>query len=74
MFANCSDSRSGSDSRGGGGVDFLAGFLLGSAVVGALAYVYAPQVSVYIYIYIWFWRVYRIFCSRFFYLTWVFSS
>lgn len=51
MFANCSDSRSGSDSRGGGGVDFLAGFLLGSAVVGALAYVYAPQVSVYIYIY-----------------------
>jgi hypothetical protein len=30
-------------SRGGGG-DFLAGFLLGGAVFGTLAYVFAPQV------------------------------
>ncbi|XP_059435284.1 uncharacterized protein LOC132168184 [Corylus avellana] len=30
-------------SRGGGG-DFLAGFLLGGAVFGTLAYVFAPQI------------------------------
>lgn len=33
-----------SDSRGGGGGDFLAGFLLGGAVFGTLAYIFAPQV------------------------------
>ncbi|XP_010933483.1 uncharacterized protein [Elaeis guineensis] len=31
------------NSRGGGG-DFLAGFLLGGAVFGTLAYVFAPQI------------------------------
>ncbi|GMY07722.1 Low-density receptor-like protein [Fagus crenata] len=31
-------------SRGGGGGDFLAGFLLGGAVFGTLAYVFAPQI------------------------------
>lgn len=29
----------------GGGGDFVAGFLLGGAVFGTLAYVFAPQVS-----------------------------
>ncbi|KAL0927559.1 hypothetical protein M5K25_001741 [Dendrobium thyrsiflorum] len=33
----------GGSSRGGGG-DFLAGFLLGGAVFGTLAYVFAPQI------------------------------
>ncbi|NP_001351871.1 uncharacterized protein LOC101496924 isoform 2 [Cicer arietinum] len=33
-----------SDSRGGGGGDFVAGFLLGGAVFGTLAYVFAPQI------------------------------
>ncbi|XP_058104281.1 uncharacterized protein LOC131248184 [Magnolia sinica] len=31
-------------SRGGGGGDFLAGFLLGGAVFGTLAYIFAPQI------------------------------
>ncbi|KAK4802842.1 hypothetical protein SAY86_001045 [Trapa natans] len=31
-------------SRGGGGGDFLAGFLLGGAVCGTLAYLFAPQI------------------------------
>lgn len=38
LFNICSDG-----SRGGGG-DFFAGFLLGGAVFGTLAYVFAPQV------------------------------
>ncbi|KNA05708.1 hypothetical protein SOVF_187800 isoform A [Spinacia oleracea] len=33
-----------SDERGGGGGDFVAGFLLGSAVCGTLAYIFAPQI------------------------------
>ncbi|XP_057450206.1 uncharacterized protein LOC130741351 isoform X1 [Lotus japonicus] len=33
-----------SDSKGGGGGDFVAGFLLGGAVFGTLAYVFAPQI------------------------------
>ena len=33
--------------RGGGAGDFVAGFLLGGAVFGALGYVLAPQVCVY---------------------------
>ncbi|XP_068316239.1 uncharacterized protein [Pyrus communis] len=37
---HCSD-----DSRGGGGgADFVAGFVLGGAVFGTLAYVFAPQI------------------------------
>ncbi|KAB2598925.1 hypothetical protein D8674_001845 [Pyrus ussuriensis x Pyrus communis] len=33
------------DSRGGGGgADFVAGFVLGGAVFGTLAYVFAPQI------------------------------
>ncbi|KAJ1391205.1 hypothetical protein SESBI_36769 [Sesbania bispinosa] len=32
------------DSSGGGGGDFLAGFLLGGAVFGTLAYIFAPQI------------------------------
>ncbi|XP_061354544.1 uncharacterized protein LOC133299125 isoform X2 [Gastrolobium bilobum] len=32
------------DNRGGGGGDFVAGFLLGGAVLGTLAYVFAPQI------------------------------
>ena len=39
---------SGSDGNrgggGGGGGDFFAGFLLGGAVFGTLAYIFAPQV------------------------------
>ncbi|XP_010463722.1 PREDICTED: uncharacterized protein LOC104744374 [Camelina sativa] len=31
-------------SRGGGSSDFVTGFLLGSAVFGTLAYVFAPQI------------------------------
>ncbi|NP_001238304.1 uncharacterized protein LOC100305891 [Glycine max] len=31
------------DNRGGGGGDFVAGFLLGGAVFGTLAYIFAPQ-------------------------------
>ncbi|KAL3040079.1 hypothetical protein AAZX31_01G219700 [Glycine max] len=30
--------------RGGGGGDFVAGFLLGGAVFGTLAYIFAPQI------------------------------
>lgn len=33
-----------SENSGGGGGDFLAGFLLGGAVFGTLAYVFAPQI------------------------------
>ncbi|RDY10633.1 hypothetical protein CR513_04793 [Mucuna pruriens] len=33
-----------SDNSGGGGGEFLAGFLLGGAVLGTLAYVFAPQI------------------------------
>ncbi|OIW11147.1 hypothetical protein TanjilG_22954 [Lupinus angustifolius] len=33
-----------SDNRGGGGGDFLAGFLLGGAVLGTVAYIFAPQI------------------------------
>ncbi|ESW29078.1 hypothetical protein PHAVU_002G041600 [Phaseolus vulgaris] len=32
------------DNRGGGGEDFLAGFLLGGAVFGTVAYIFAPQI------------------------------
>lgn len=32
------------DSRGGSGGDFVAGFLLGGAIFGTLAYVFAPQI------------------------------
>ena len=32
--------------RGGGAGDFVAGFLLGGAVFGALGYVLAPQVCI----------------------------
>ncbi|KAM1142477.1 hypothetical protein ACFX19_042997 [Malus domestica] len=34
--------------RGGGGADFVAGFVLGGAVFGTLAYVFAPQVLPYL--------------------------
>ncbi|WOK98338.1 hypothetical protein Cni_G07049 [Canna indica] len=33
-----------SDGPGGGGGDFVAGFLLGGAIFGSLAYVFAPQI------------------------------
>jgi len=33
-----------SDGNRGGGADFLAGFLVGGAVFGTLAYVFAPQI------------------------------
>ena len=33
-----------SDGSRGGGNDFAAGFLLGGAVFGTLAYIFAPQV------------------------------
>lgn len=36
-----------SDDSRGGGADFLAGFVLGGAVFGTLAYVFAPQVVPY---------------------------
>ncbi|KAK7308007.1 hypothetical protein VNO77_41555 [Canavalia gladiata] len=32
------------DNRGGGGGDFVAGFLLGGAIFGTLAYLFAPQI------------------------------
>ncbi|XP_019184212.1 uncharacterized protein LOC116012025 [Ipomoea triloba] len=32
------------DQRGGGEGDFIAGFLLGGAIFGALGYVFAPQI------------------------------
>ncbi|KAK3020318.1 hypothetical protein RJ639_046530, partial [Escallonia herrerae] len=32
------------DNRGGGGGDFVAGFLLGGAVLGTVAYIFAPQI------------------------------
>ncbi|KAK7366590.1 hypothetical protein VNO80_08584 [Phaseolus coccineus] len=32
------------DNRGGGPEDFLAGFLLGSAVIGTVAYIFSPQI------------------------------
>ncbi|KAJ0079004.1 hypothetical protein Patl1_23710 [Pistacia atlantica] len=40
-FSVCAQYRDGN--RGGGG-DFVAGFLLGGAVFGTLAYVFAPQI------------------------------
>ena len=39
-------SLSDSGRRGGGAGDFVAGFLLGGAVFGALGYLLAPQVYV----------------------------
>jgi hypothetical protein len=39
-------SSSDSGRRGGGAGDFVAGFLLGGAVFGALGYLLAPQVYV----------------------------
>lgn len=51
-FALCSGGN-----RGGGG-DFVAGFLLGGAVFGTLAYVFAPQVSLHFLVFLLF-----IFCS-----------
>ena len=36
--------RYGRDRRGGGGVDFVAGFMLGGVVIGTLGYLLAPQV------------------------------
>ncbi|XP_021282677.1 uncharacterized protein LOC110415373 [Herrania umbratica] len=41
QFSVCAEYRDGS--RGGGG-DFVAGFLLGGAVFGTLAYIFAPQI------------------------------
>lgn len=38
-------------SRGGGG-DFVAGFLLGGAVFGTLAYIFAPQVLIFAFSFI----------------------
>ncbi|XP_045817071.1 uncharacterized protein LOC123910076 isoform X1 [Trifolium pratense] len=32
------------ESRGGGGADLVAGFILGGAIFGTLAYVFAPQI------------------------------
>lgn len=37
--------------RGGGGADFLAGFLFGGAVFGALGFVFSPQVNTLVIIY-----------------------
>ena len=37
--------------RGGGGADFLAGFLFGGAVFGALGFVFSPQVNMLVIIY-----------------------
>lgn len=34
-----------SDRSDGGGGDFVAGFLLGGALCGTLAYIFAPQVK-----------------------------
>ncbi|KAL1324644.1 hypothetical protein HN51_034811 [Arachis hypogaea] len=36
----CAEYREG----GGGGVDFLAGFLMGGAILGTAAYIFAPQI------------------------------
>ena len=36
-----------SDANSGGGGDFVAGFLLGGAVFGTIAYIFAPQVIEY---------------------------
>lgn len=33
-----------SDDRGGNGGDFVAGFLLGGAICGTIAYIFAPQI------------------------------
>ncbi|KAJ6817310.1 uncharacterized protein M6B38_271650 [Iris pallida] len=41
---NLSVSAKYSENSSGGGGDFLAGFLLGGAVLGTLAYVFAPQI------------------------------
>ncbi|KAJ6807293.1 uncharacterized protein M6B38_172740 [Iris pallida] len=41
---NLSVSAKYSDDSSGGGGDFIAGFLLGGAVLGTLAYVFAPQI------------------------------
>lgn len=40
-IAHCIQS---SDTNNGGGSDFVGGFLLGGAVFGTLAYIFAPQV------------------------------
>ncbi|KAF9625353.1 hypothetical protein IFM89_022129 [Coptis chinensis] len=32
------------ESRGGGGGDFVSGFVLGGAIFGTLAYIFAPQI------------------------------
>jgi hypothetical protein len=42
LSVTCSDG-----SRGGGG-DFVAGFVLGGAIFGTLAYIFAPQVIRYL--------------------------
>ena len=36
--------RYGRDRKSGGGVDFVAGFMLGGVVIGTLGYLLAPQV------------------------------
>lgn len=41
LYAICSDN------KGGNGGDFVAGFLVGGAIFGTLAYVFAPQVRMY---------------------------
>ncbi|XP_022744691.1 uncharacterized protein LOC111295460 [Durio zibethinus] len=41
QFSVCAEYRDGSR---GGGSDFAAGFLLGSAIFGTLGYIYAPQI------------------------------
>lgn len=38
-----------SDQKAGTAGDFFAGFLLGGAVLGTLAYFFAPQVLIFIY-------------------------
>ncbi|KAF4380316.1 hypothetical protein CsatB_002493 [Cannabis sativa] len=43
-FSVRSEYRDDDGNRGGGGGDFVAGFLLGGAVFGTLAYVFAPQI------------------------------
>ncbi|XVE90392.1 hypothetical protein DITRI_Ditri20bG0074000 [Diplodiscus trichospermus] len=41
QFSVCAEYRDGS---GGGGSDFVAGFLLGGAIFGTLGYIFAPQI------------------------------
>ncbi|MED6182963.1 hypothetical protein PIB30_033565 [Stylosanthes scabra] len=38
----CAEYREGGS--GGGGVDFLAGFLMGGAILGTVAYIFSPQI------------------------------